>query len=64
MDNTIIENTRKFLHDNVGVYYEIVIKDNKPLFKVVRNKKMLQERGLSDNARCYTDHSIPEINPE
>jgi len=64
MDDIILENTRKFLHDNVGVYYEVMIKDNNTTFKVVRNKKMLQERGLSDNARCYTAHSLPEIYPE
>jgi len=64
MDDIILENTRKFLHDNVGAYYEVIIKDNNPTFNVVRNKKMLQERGLSDNARCYTAHSIPEIYPE
>jgi|688.fasta_scaffold113091_3 hypothetical protein len=64
MDDIILDNTRKFLHDNVGTYYEVIIKDNNSTFKVVINTKMLQERGLSDNARCYTNNSIPKLYPE
>lgn len=62
-DLKILEDTKKFLYDNVGIYCQIEIKDGTPEMKIHRNISMIKDRGLSDNARAYTAHSLPNSYP-
>jgi Glycosyl transferase family 90 len=62
--NSILDDTRLFLHYVVGSYLEVEIKDNKPKWKMCLNEQMIENNALSDNIRCYTSYSVPTLSRE
>lgn len=63
MDN-IFQDTRDFLYNVVGCYIEVNITCNIPNVIMVINKDMQYNNALCDNARCYTEHSVPSLQRE
>jgi hypothetical protein len=57
--SNILEDTIKFLYEVIGCFIQVEIKLGVPkiLFKI--NQTMVKDQSLSDNARCYTQCSIP-----
>lgn len=51
--------TREFLQTVIGCYYEINIVDNNPTCTFYINEEKVKNKTLSDNARCYTEYSVP-----
>jgi hypothetical protein len=62
--NDPYKDTELFLQEVVGSYIKVDIIDNKPYIELFLNKTMIENNGLSDNARCYTDTSIPSQDRE
>jgi len=60
----ILSDTIEFLTQVIGCYIQVEIKSNIPNISFYLNKKMIQMQSLSDNARSYTQWSIPSQSRE
>jgi hypothetical protein len=63
-ESSCYDDTKKFLKEIIGTYIEIKIKSNVFSYEFYVNSIMVNNHDLSDNIRCYTDHSVPTISQE
>lgn len=54
-----INDTRLFLKEIIGSYMEITICENKVKCDFYNNEQKISNNQLYDNARCYTEYSVP-----
>lgn len=61
---TDINEVVTFLEKEIGAFVSVTIVDNTPKIDLFLDKSKMSQNGLSDNGRCYTLNSVPNMTRE